>query len=229
MITHVAVVPQAPLLVPRLSPGTEPGLASLRDACLSAVRTLGARWVAVGPHPEDLTVPPRSAGSFRGYGADVPVRLSADGSGEEPESGLPLPALVAGWLREQTGAESVAVRLLGDATEPAGCARVGEDLDEDGPSALLVLGDGSNRHGAGAPGSADERAAGFDDSVAKALAKADAEALLALDPGLAAELGASGRAAWQVLAGLGDGWRAELLYSAAPFGVAYHVAVWERG
>jgi aromatic ring-opening dioxygenase LigB subunit len=93
----------------------------------------------------------------------------------------------------------------------------------------LVLGDGSNRHGPRAPGSEDERAPSFDDAVAKALAKADAEALLALDPALADELGAGGRVPWQVLAGVGDSWRAELLYSAAPFGVGYHVAVWERG
>lgn len=229
MITHVAVVPQTPLLVPSLSPGTDPDLASLRAACLSAVRRLGPHWVAVGSHAEELTVAPPSAGSFRGYGVGVPVSLSAVAPADGSRPGLPLPALIAGWLREQAGAESVEVRLLGAATDPAGCVRVGEDLDGAGPSALLVLGDGSNRHGPAAPGSADERAAGFDDAVAKALATADAEALFALDQGLAAQLGASGCAPWQVLAGLGDGWRGDLLYSAAPFGVAYHVAVWERG
>ncbi len=64
-----------------------------------------------------------------------------------------------------------------------------------------------------------------------ALAEADAEALLAIDPALAADLQAEGRPAWQVLAGLarssGD-WGGELLYSDAPFGVAYHVATWDR-
>jgi hypothetical protein len=39
---------------------------------------------------------------------------------------------------------------------------------------------------------------------------------------------ADGRAPWQVLAGAtAQGrWNGELLYSAAPFGVAYHVATW---
>ena len=54
-------------------------------------------------------------------------------------------------------------------------------------------------------------------------------ALAALDPGLAAELAVAGRAPWQVLAAAACGdWAADLLYSDAPFGVAYHVAVWTR-
>lgn len=225
MITHVVVVPHPPVLVPRLSPGPEPELALLREACVAAARRLGDRWIAVGAHSGDLVIPPDAAGTFRGYGVDVPVRLSDHGT----ERVLPLPALVAGWLREQAGAASVEVHLVSRDTEPADCARLGKQLGESGETGLLVLGDGSNRHGPRAPGSEDERAPSFDDAVAKALAKADAEALLALDPALADELGAGGRVPWQVLAGVGDSWRAELLYSAAPFGVGYHVAVWERG
>lgn len=59
----------------------------------------------------------------------------------------------------------------------------------------------------------------------------DAEALLGLDPVLAAELGAQGRAAWQVFAAtVLAAWPdrgAEVLYAGAPFGVGYHVALWE--
>ena len=98
---------------------------------------------------------------------------------------------------------------------------------------MLVVGDGAATHTERAPGHLDPRAADFDAAVAAALAGADPEALLALDPELAAALLAAGRAPWQVLAGLaertGDGWRGELLYSDAPYGVAYHVAVWTRG
>ncbi|WP_431874423.1 hypothetical protein [Amycolatopsis sacchari] len=221
MITRAVVVPHPPLLVPRLSPGPEPELTALRDACVAAVRRLGPVWTAVGVHEKDQVIAPGSAGTFRGYGVDERVRLSASGTG----SGLPLPALVAGWLREQAGAESVEVRLVAATTPPAECARLGKELTGD----LLILGDGSNRHGPRAPGSEDERAPAFDDVVAKALANADTEALLALDPALADALGARGRVPWQVLAGVAGDWRAELLYSAAPFGVGYHVAVWERG
>src|SRR5699024_8611139 len=114
----------------------------------------------------------------------------------------------------------------------AGCAaaasRLARTASETG---LLVLGDGSNRRGARAPGGNDDRAADFDESVAGALATADVDTLRDIDPELAAELGAGGRVPWQVLASLPTGehgWRAELLYSDAPFGVGYHVAVWDR-
>jgi catalytic LigB subunit of aromatic ring-opening dioxygenase len=222
VISHVAVVPHPPLLVPELSPGSA---GPVRAACLTAVSRLGDRWLAVGAHDDDLVVEPASAGTFRGYGVDVPVNLSTE---RVPQRGLPLPALVAGWLREQAGAHSVRVRLVARTTEPAECERVGKQLAESDETSLLVLGDGSNRHGPRSPGSEDERAPGFDERVAHALETADVQALLHLDPKLADELGADGRVPWQVLAGLGTGWRAELLYSAAPFGVGYHVAVWER-
>ena len=71
------------------------------------------------------------------------------------------------------------------------------------------------------------RAEVFDGAVADALANADAETLAALDPDLATELGAAGRAPWQVLAAATPGdWRGELHYSAAPYGVGYFVASW---
>jgi hypothetical protein len=94
--------------------------------------------------------------------------------------------------------------------------------------ALLVMGDGSARRGEKAPGYDDPRARPYDDAVARALATADLAALRGLDPGLAAELLASGRAPWQVLAGAaaGTGWRGDLSYYAAPYGVAYFVAGW---
>jgi len=98
------------------------------------------------------------------------------------------------------------------------------------PVGLLVLGDGANRHTDRAPARPDDRAGDFDDRARTAFATADPVGLLALDARLATELGAMGRAAWQVLAGValavGGPWTAELLYSDAPFGVAYQVAVW---
>lgn len=149
---------------------------------------------------------------------------------------LPLPALVAGWLRTQAGAAQVRVRLVEPNLPTADCRRVGAALAHDlagpDPVGLLVLGDGSNRHTDRAPAAPDDRAGPFDDGVHAALAAADPDALLALDADLAAELNAVGRAAWQVLAGAvlatGGRWTAESLYSDHPFGVAYHVAVWNR-
>jgi aromatic ring-opening dioxygenase LigB subunit len=106
---------------------------------------------------------------------------------------------------------------------------VGERLArQDRPVGLLVLGDGSSRR-PGPSGHPDARSVPYDAGVRDALATADVDALLGLDVELGAELAVSGRAAWQALAGaaLGRSWRAELLYSEAPFGVGYHVAVWE--
>jgi hypothetical protein len=231
VISRVAVVPQPPLLVPELTGGAAGETAPLRDACLAAVRALAAaaeNWTAVGAG-EAAEFAPGARGSFAGYGVDVPVGLS-ETSREDPRE-LPLPVLVAGWLRERAGAASVDVRLLDPDLPAADCADLGRRLDEVGDEVgLLVLGDGSNRHGPQSPGGQDERAAGFDDAVSAALGSADLDALASLDPALAAELGSGGRVPWQVLAGVGgaDAWRSKLLYSGAPLGVGYHVAVWER-
>jgi hypothetical protein len=92
----------------------------------------------------------------------------------------------------------------------------------------LVIGDGSARRGDDKPLPSHPAAHDFDERVASALGAADRDALAALDPALAEELAAAGRAAWQVLAGAtgGSPWSADLLYSAAPYGVGYFVSVW---
>lgn len=233
VITRVAVVPHPPLLVPELVAGADGATADVRDAVTEAacwLRQSSTRWIAVGAHHgPPARFGPSAAGSFAGYGVDVRVSLSR-GASEAGVGPLPLPVLVAGWLRERADAESVRCELVSASTAPSDCVAIGRLLREETDDVgLLVLGDGSNRHGPRAPGQADERATGFDASVASALADADGEGLLELDPSLASELGAIGRAAWQVAAGLaGEGtWHGKLVYSGAPFGVGYHVAVWE--
>lgn len=231
VISCAIVVPQPPLLVPALVPGAVERTAAVRDATVAAARELAEvspRWLAVGVGTRRDTIDPDTRGSFRGFGVDVPVSLSSAPTEAVPRE-LPLAALVAGWLREQAGADSVRVELVAEHTDVADCVALGEQLAESKERALLVLGDGSTRHDTAPPGWPDDRAEGFDTHVRTALADADCEALLALDPAFAAELQAQGRAAWQVLAGLGRvgaGWRGEVLYSDAPFGVAYHVARW---
>jgi hypothetical protein len=233
VISRVAVVPTPPLLVPELAAGAARETAEVREACLAAVRAVAsehARWIAVGAGLSATDLGAGARGNFRGYGADVPVSLS--GEALDPEAELPLPALIAGWLRDRAGASSVRVSVLDQALPTAQCVSFGNRLDEEESDVgLLILGDGSHRHGPRAPGGEDERALAFDDVVAKALGSADVDVLLSLDLTLAGELGAGGRVPWQVLAGLAGSarWRAELLYSGAPLGVGYHVAVWERG
>ncbi|GAB3503763.1 class III extradiol dioxygenase subunit B-like domain-containing protein [Amycolatopsis cihanbeyliensis] len=222
-------------MVPELVPGSVESTAPVRRACLAAADFLAAaarHWIAIGADPTVSTptiVEPGARGRFRGYGADVRVALSD--TAEDDPAELPLPALIAGWLRERAAATAVQVRLLAPGTGVEDCVRAGAELAElDGELGLLVLGDGSHRHGPRSPGGQDDRAAGFDEVAGRALGTADTATLLALDSESAAELGAQGRVPWQVLAAFADGfrWRTELLYSGAPFGVGYHVATWER-
>jgi aromatic ring-opening dioxygenase LigB subunit len=111
------------------------------------------------------------------------------------------------------------------------CAALGERLAaRAGRVALLVMGDASARRTERSPGYVDAAAVPHDDAVAAAVAAADVDALLALDPAESARLLAAGRAAWQVLAGAAGSaaWRAELLAHEAPYGVGYLVASWHR-
>ncbi len=252
----VAVVPEPPLLVPELATGATAETAALRAACREAARRLAAvasSWVAVGA---DLggrrTVTPDARGSFVGFGTEagaaVVVGLAPDAR-KPVDPALPLPLLIAGWLRDGLPV-TVRGELVAADADPAACLALGAALVREaaGPptasagsadlgaapvgatTALLIVGDGAATHTDKAPGYLDERAGPFDDAVAAALAAADPDALAALDPALAAELLASGRAPWQVLAGATRGgvWKGELLHSSHPFGVGYHVAVWQR-
>ena len=238
MLTTVAVLPEPPLLVPELANGATAETGELRTACLTAAARLAAaapRWVAIGADPGGRrTVDPSTRGSFVGFGVDLVVSLDpADASGPV-DPGLPLPLLIAGWVADRAGAPArIRGELVGPAEPPAACAALGAELAAEWaadpePMGLLVLGDGAATHTERAPGHFDGRAAAFDAGVAAALRAADRAALAALDVELAGELMAAGRPAWQVLAAATAGldWRGELLHSSAPFGVAYHVAVW---
>jgi hypothetical protein len=232
----VAVLPEPPLLVPELATGASAGVRQLRDAVAeAAARLTGAarRWIAVGTDPGGRrTVGSRTRGSFRGFGVDVEVGLGPAACGPADPC-LALPLLIAGWV-----AAGAAVPVRGELLAPhapgADCAALGaaiaaECADDPEPVGLLALGDGT-AVGVGRDPRFVElagEAAGFDAAVAAALRAADVAALAALDVALAETLHATGRAPWQVLAAAtGPGWRGELLHSAAPHGVTYHVAVW---
>ena len=234
----MAVVPHPPLLVPELAAGAAVETASLRDACLAAAGALAQqcpRWVAVAA--VDPAAATGVAGSFAGYGADVDVGLCPKATAADRVE-LPLPLLIAGWLRGQVGAAhvSVAVWPVPPGSSTAQCRRIGTELAqqlrrEGDPVGLLVLGDGAATHTLRAPGYLDSRAHQLDAAVADALAAVNPTALLDLDVALAGELLVAGREAWQVAAAaaqsLAPAYRGELLYSAAPYGVAYHVALWD--
>ena len=237
-LVAAAVCPHPPLVVPEVAAGAAGELDDLRAACDAALTRVFAEEPDVvvllgsGSATREYRSPYRA--SFHRWGADVEFRLGDAGSGAPP---LPLSLAVGVWLvRRAVDAGRVrrspawyAHTVAADAT-PTECAAMGARLRSTDDWALLVLGDGSACRGEKAPGYDDARAEPFDKTVAQALATADAGALLALDPALAAELGAAGRAPWQVLAGAGAGaiGRSEVLYEAAPYGVAYIVATWTR-
>jgi hypothetical protein len=149
---------------------------------------------------------------------------------------LPLTLGLGARLLDKAGYDGPrALWSVAGSAGPAECARLGLDLAAPAERvALLLMGDGSARRSVSAPGYLDDRAEPFDTEVERAVREGDMRALAALDPVLAHDLMASGRPAWQVLAaaigdtGLGAGGggapRTEILYSGAPFGVAYLVA-----
>ena len=225
MITRAAVVPHPPLLVPELVAGAAAETEPVRAATLAAAGKLPGPWIAVAVDPRGpLTVVPPLSGSFLGFGVDVAVSLGGD---LPPDPRIPLPVLITAWLREHCAVEVSRVELVPPDLAPSECVSFGQQLADES-AGLLILGDGSTRHGIRSPGSNDERSGPFDEHVHSLLATADVDGLLGIDPELARELGAQGRAAWQVLAGVPGPWRSTGAEFFAPFGVGYHVALWER-
>ncbi|AEH10885.1 MULTISPECIES: hypothetical protein [Protofrankia] len=251
-LTAAVVCPHPPLLVPELAAG-EP--VAVREPAIQAVRRLVAGGpdavVVVGDAPRTRPYAAGESGSLAGYG--VPLLVTLGSATPEAAPTLPLSLTVGAWLLGQVLWEGAVTGLgVSATTSAADAARLGAELAGSARRvALLVMGDGSARRTAGAPGGFDSRADGHDAAVAAALATGDAAALLSLDPALSRELMAAGRASWQVLAGarLADAtltatahdpditmsdtrtwsWMSRAEYVAAPYGVGYVVAVWEQG
>lgn len=226
MIARAVLCPSPPLLARGLT-GRDPVAGSLRDACAAAV----ARLLSAG---SEVVAVVGAGAATQAWDPDDRLDLSAYAPAPGAATGKPgLPlALGLGALLLDT-AGYTGPRLLqavGESEAPAACLRLGASLaDAAATVGLLVVGDGSARRSPAAPGHFDERAAAFDDAVRGAISGGDMAALAGIDPVLAAGLMATGRAAWQVLAGalLGTPHRpsAEILYAGDPFGVAYLVAV----
>ncbi|MFG2621553.1 class III extradiol dioxygenase subunit B-like domain-containing protein [Streptomyces sp. NPDC048507] len=234
MLVAAAVCPAPPLLVPEVAAGAAAELDGARTACSDALAVLAASrpdlLVVAGPAADGHLgpYPQGSRGTFHGFGVEARVRL---GEGEEGPRLLPAPLAVGAWLLDRAGWGAAPVEGLGVAEDATAgeCLRTGRELAaREARVALLVMGDGSACRTLKAPGYLDERAAAFDAAAARALGAADTEALAALDPRLAAELQAAGRAPWQVLAGAAEGADLDgrLLYEDAPYGVGYFVAAW---
>ena len=239
MIVRAALCPSPPLLALGVT-GETVVLPELREACEAAVGWLLAAApdaiTVIGPAAATAAWPPDGVPDLSMHAPALgrPARLAAappGGAPLRPAPTLPLPLAIGAQLLNAAGYLGPRVlQSIAESASPAACRDLGRDLAADAPlTALLVMGDGSARRSAAAPGYLDERAEPFDTVVEQAVRDGDLSALAALEADLARDLLAAGRPAWQVMAGaLGAGTpvrpRTRILYSDAPFGVAYLVA-----
>lgn len=247
MIIAAALCPSPPLLVRELT-GADPVVADLRDACANAVHALVAARpdviVVVGPGPGTTAWPADSRLNIAAFGgrsaqpADARARAApasnlappADNAGLQapPRPGpAPLAVGLGGYLLDQAGyAGPRRLHSVSEDDQPADCLRLGKEIGDTAErTGLLVMADGSARRGPRSPGHFDERAEAFDAEVDRALRSGDLQALEGIDPILARELMATGRPAWQVLAGAthGSALLADVMYAGDPLGVMYVV------
>lgn len=226
MLSAVALIPSAPVLLPELANAAAAEIVDLHDAVLSAAAELPPRWIAIGVTEFDSVIGPATAGTFAGYGVDVGVQLSPD-SGSM--AALPLCALIAGWVRGQVAPSArVEVRGYGRSRDAQTAVADGRTLRAEidataDPIGVLVVADGLTTLTQPAPGGFDPDSPPVQAALDDALAAGDTAALQQLSDAVV------GRVAYQVLAGLvGAGpTQPRELYRGAPYGVGYFVGVWQ--
>jgi hypothetical protein len=209
--------------VPEVAQGAAPELDELRAACRIAIGRVagpGREPLVIGSGDRWRQHGATARGSLAGFGVSLEISLGSDEPGLVE---LPLSLTIGAWLLRETlgpacGATGLSAGEQGAASVPAVA-----------PTTLLVMGDGSARRGASAPGYLDGRAAGFDARLVRALRSGTPEALL-VDAELGDELLAAAPRAWSAARPLlaEVQYRAEVLYDAAPYGVGYFVATWIR-
>ena len=231
MLSAIAIVPSAPVMVPELAAAAAAEIADLRAAAKTAVTALPPRWngVGVADIATDSDAGPGSVGTFAGYGVDVRVGLSGEAAaaGRDPAA-LPLCALITAWLRGLTQpTASAEVRAYRSDHDPGTAVSLGRrlraEIDATGdPIGVLVVADGANTLSPPAPGGYDPESIPVQAALDDALAAGDSAALTRLPDGIV------GRTAYRVLAGLTEHRprSAEELYRGAPYGVGYFVGLW---
>ncbi len=227
MLSAIAIVPSAPVLVPELAGAAAAEVADLREAVIAAAASLPPRWIAVGVDRCDGRFGQDSVGTFAGYGVDVPVRLSPHADGRPAE--LPLCALVTGWVRglAQPGARAE-VRAYSRDHDAGAAVALGHQLRAEmggtaEPTGVLIVADGASTLTPAAPGGHQPGDVEVQRSLDDALAGGDVAALSQTPPQIV------GRVAFHVLAGLsGPAPRsAKELCRCASFGVGYFAGVWQ--
>jgi hypothetical protein len=227
VLSAIAIIPSAPVLVPELAGAAADEVAELRAAMVAAVAALPPRWVAVGVGAADGVVGPDGVGTFAGFGVDLAVRLSPQASAQPGE--LPLCALIAGWIRAQAQPDaSTEVRVYAESHDAQTAIALGRrlrgEIDESAePTGVLIVADGATTLTPAAPGGYHPEDADVQRALDDALACGDVAALTRLPEQV------RGRVAFGVLAGLAEPVprSAKELYRAAPYGVGYFAGVWQ--
>jgi hypothetical protein len=227
VLSTIAIIPSAPVLVPELAGAAADEVTELRAAMIAAVAALPPRWVVVGVAATDVVAGPESVGTFAGFGVDLVVRLSQQATGQPVE--LPLCALIAGWMRDQAQPDAraevraYAVNHDADAAMALG-RRLRAEIDAaDEPTGVLVVADGANTLTPAAPGGYHPTDVDVQLALDDALGSGDVRELSRLPNQVV------GRVAFGVLAGLAEPAprSAKELYRAAPYGVGYFAGVWQ--
>jgi hypothetical protein len=227
VLSTIAIIPSAPVLVPELAGVAADEVAELRAAMIAAVAALPPRWIVVGVGAADAVVGPERVGTFAGFGADLVVRLSPEATGPPVE--LPLCALIAGWMRDQAQPDARAeVRVFAANHDAEAALARGRQLRNEveqstEPTGVLVITDGANTLTPAAPGGYHPADIDVQRALDDALGCGDVAALTRL-PGQVV-----GRVAFGVLAGLAEPAprSAKELHRAAPYGVGYFAGVWQ--
>ncbi len=221
-VLPVALVPASPLLLPGLTGAGDP-VPDLRAAVAAVVRDL------VSTRPDEVVVLAEAepAGEHR-VGPELGLHRWGVGSGTAVRGGgadVPLPFAVASVLLDAAGWDGPRRHVaVAPGTPPDEAARAGAATVTGAGTGYLVLAEGTACRTEKAPGHLDPRAHAFDDLLLAALVD-DLDGVLALDPGLAAELWVHGLAAWQALAGgMGPGAALEPRWTGDPLGVFLVVA-----
>jgi hypothetical protein len=227
VLSAIAIIPSAPVLVPELAGAAADEVAELRAAMVAAVATLPPRWIAVGVGVADGVFGSEAVGTFAGFGVDVPVRLSPQETGRPVE--LPLCALIAGWIRAEVQPDAaVQARVFADSHDGPTAVDLGRQLRNEidqstEPTGVLIVADGANTLTPSAPGGHQPADVDVQRALDDALACGDVAGLTRLPAQV------RGRVAFGVLAGLVDPVprSAKELYRAAPYGVGYFAGVWQ--
>jgi hypothetical protein len=111
VLTAIAIVPSAPVMVPELASGAAAELAELRAAVFAAAGALPERWIAIGVGPSDAFVGMERSGTFAGYGVDVPVTLAPGAATSNPPIGRTIAALAAEGLSNREIADRLVVSV----------------------------------------------------------------------------------------------------------------------